>query len=215
MEPRAATIEVNRPGLFDAKAVTIINGYGVLLATPVVVAILLVSLMRFSVLTVLLPLLAVAVTAYFLPFGFGNRHVLRLVRSFAPTTGGKADGFVVQLTVFPRLRTGLRGLLEDADDIGYLRVTGNELVYQGDSVRLNLPLELIEKVEQRNIGLRVPFIHGWRMRLSVTGLRGIEFIEFAERSSCLLPTSRAVTRELYAQLTAAVPGQRAPSAAPP
>ena len=85
-------------------------------------------------------------TAFFLPFGLGNTHVARLVRSLNPGASRDEDGFIVQLTVSPRLRSGLRALLEDADDIGYLTFAANELRFQGDSVKLSAPWEDIQLV---------------------------------------------------------------------
>jgi hypothetical protein len=210
MPSSAATISITEPKLFRARAVAIVHGYGVLLGVPFVAAVFLVSLMKFGLATALIPLLALAVTAYLLPFGFGNPHVIRLARSIAPAAGDATDGVVVQLTLFPRIRTGIRALLEDADDIGCLSFTGEELVYRGDSVQLRLPFESIERVQPRNVGLRVPFIYGWRIRLRAVGLPGVEWLEFAERSSCVLSTSWAVTRRLNARLAAAVPRAAGP-----
>ena len=82
---------------------------------PFLLLVLVVSVTQFSLLTALIPLLVVAATAYFLPFGLGNTHVTRLVRSLNPAAAQGGEGFIVQLTLSPRLRSGLRALLEDAD----------------------------------------------------------------------------------------------------
>jgi len=160
---------------------------------------------RFGPLTVLIPLLVVAATAYFLPFGLGNAHVTRLVHSLDPAAAKGEDGFIVQLTLSPRLRTGLRALLEDADDIGYLSFTGTGLLFQGDSVKLTVPFDCILEVRPQNIGLRGLFVYGRRIRLVVSGLPQVGAIEFAERSSWVLPTSRAMTQKLYERLSTLAP----------
>lgn len=205
MHSNSATIEIAPPMLFTAGAVVTVSAYGILLAAPFFAAILVVSLIKFGILTVLIPLLAVAATAYFLPFGLGNAHVTRLVQSLNPAAGKSEDGFIVQLTLSPRIRSGLRAILDDADDIGYLSFTGTELLFQGDSVKLSVPFNYIEQVQPQNIGLRGLFVYGRRIRVRVSGLPEIESFEFAERSSWLLPNSRAITRKLYERLSSQRP----------
>jgi hypothetical protein len=209
MHSDMAKIEVTEPKLLTAGAVVIVNACGVLLAAPVFVSLLAVSLIEFGVLTVLIPMLVVAATAYFLPFGLGNAYVSRLVRLLNPAAGQGEDGFIVQLTLTPRLKSGVRAILEDADDIGYLSFSGTELRFQGDSIKLSIPVDRIEEVGTRNIGLRGLYVYGQRISVVVSGLPGIESLEFAERSSWLLPTSRAITRKLYARLSAIVQQVRA------
>jgi hypothetical protein len=202
-------IEINRPKIFTAGAVAVVSAYGMLLIMPIFSAILMVSVIKLGLLTVLIPLLAFAATAYFLPFGLGNTHITRLVRSLHPGAGQNEDGFIVQLTLSPRLRSGLRALLEDADDIGYLTFGRSELCFQGDSVRLSVPWEDIELVRPRNIGWRGLFVYGRRIKLVVSGWPELESFEVAERSSWLLPASRAITRKLYQRLsTSAAPNAR-------
>jgi hypothetical protein len=204
MQTNSAQIEITQPRLFTLGAVVSVNAYGVVLVTPILVSILVVSLVKFGVLTVLIPLLMVVVTAYFLPFGLGNTHITRLVRSFNPAAGNDADGFIVQLTLSPRLRGGLRAILEDADDIGHLSFSGTELRYQGDSVKLTVPFKCIKAVTPQNIGLRGLFVYGRRIKVVVAGVQETESFEFAERSSWVLPASRAITRRLYERLSATV-----------
>ncbi|MGO8926790.1 MAG: hypothetical protein ACLQU3_07870 [Limisphaerales bacterium] len=205
MHTNSATIEIAKPRLFTAGAVAVVSAYGILLATPFLISVLVISVIQFGPLTVLIPLLVVAATAYFLPFGLGNAHVTRLVYSLNPAAAKGEDGFIVQLTLSPRLRTGLRALLEDADDVGYLSFTGTGLRFQGDSVKLTVPFDCIQEVRPQNIGLRGLFVYGRRIRLVVSGLPQAEAIEFAERSSRVLPASRAITRKLYQRLSTKAP----------
>jgi hypothetical protein len=205
MDSKAATIEVAQPRLFTAGAVAAVNAYGALLVAPFLISVLVVSVTKFGLLTALIPLLVVAATAYFLPFGLGNTHIIRLVQSLNPAVAKGGEGFIVQLTLSPRLRSGLRALLEDADDIGYLTFSENELLFQGDSVKLSVPLDRIELVRPRNIGLRGLFVYGRRIKVVVSGLPQVESVEFAERSSWLLPTSRAITRRLHQRLSTRIP----------
>lgn len=207
MPSDSAKFEIARPRLFTAGAVAVISAYGILMITPIFSAIIVVSVIKLGILTVLIPLLALAATAFFLPFGLGNAHVARLVRSLNPVAGQNGDGFIVQLTVSPRLRSGLRALLEDADDIGYLTFAGNELYFQGDSVKLSVPWENIQLVRPRNIGWRGLYVYGRRIKLVVSGWPEVESFEIAERSSWLLPASRTITRKLYERLSASASPQ--------
>jgi len=193
----AAKIEVGPPKLFTTAGVFVINAYGLLLIIPFLVSVLTISLLKFGVLTWLIPIAVVIATAYLLPFALGNARVVKLVRSLNIPAGKDDDSFVVQLTCSPRISSGLRAVLEDADDIGCLSFTASELVFHGDSITLSVPFDQIEQVRRQNVGLRGLFVYGPRIGLVVSGLPGVKSLEFAERSSWLLPTSRRTTRKLF------------------
>jgi hypothetical protein len=199
--PDTPKIEITRPKRFTAGAVGIVNAYGVLLYLPIFCAILAVSVIKLGPLTVLIPLLALLATAFFLPFGLGNTYITRLVHALQPAGDETGQRFVVQLTLSPRLRSGLRALLEDADDIGFLTLGASELCFRGDSVKLSLPWRNVQLVRPRNIGWRGLFVYGRRIKLVVSGWPGVESFEVAERASWLLPASRAITRQLYGRLS--------------
>jgi len=168
---------------------------------PVFLAVTAMSLLNIGmVLSVAIPLLTMVTTVMFLPLGLGNPEIARLVRRISPDVGTTSDDFIVQLTLTPRIRTGLRALLEDADDIGVLRLTKSELVFQGDSIQLTLPFEQVRTVRRQNIGLRGLFLYGPRIEMVAWGIPNAESIEFAERASWLLPTSRQITRRLFDRL---------------
>ena len=205
MQSNSVKIEITQPRLFTAGAVVVASAYGILLAVPFCISVLVISTVRLGIHTALIPLLVVMATAYFLPFGLGNTYITRLVRSLNRSAGQSEDGFIVQLTLSPRIRSGLRAVLEDADDIGYLSFSGTELLFQGDSVKLTVPFDCIKQVRPQNIGLRGLFVYGRRITVLVSGLPEIESFEFAERSSCLLPASRTIASKLYARLSATVP----------
>jgi len=204
MPSDSAKIEITRPRLFTTGAVAVVNTYGLLLILPIFSSIIVVSVIKLSLLTVLIPLCALAMTACFLPFGLGNTYITRLVRSLNPAAGPNGDGFIVQLTLSPRLRSGVRALLEDADDIGYLTFTGKGFSFQGDSVQLFVPLENIQLVRPQNIGWRGLYVYGRRIKLVISGWPEVESFEVAERFSWLLPASRAITRDLYERLSASL-----------
>lgn len=193
-------VEITSPKAFTSGAILIIAGCGVLLVAPVLASLLAVTVIKLGMLTLLIPLLTIAVTAYFLPFGLGNPIVRRLVRSRKLDAG--EDGFIVQMTLSPRIRSGLRALVEDADDLGYLSFTDSELIFQGDSVRLRIPWRQISEVRPQNIGWRGRYLYGSRIRISVTGISNVDAVAFSERSSLLLPTSKQITKKLRQRICA-------------
>lgn len=193
-------VEITSPKVFTPMAIVVIAGFGVLLAGPVLISLLAVTVIKLGIMTVLIPLLTMAVTAYFLPFGLGNPFVRRLVRALKLDEG--EDRFIVQLTLAPRIRYGLRALIEDADDLGCLSFTALDLLFQGDSVRLRIPWKQITEVRPQNIGWRGRYLYGSRIKITVAGVSNIEAVTFSERSSLLLPTSKRVTRKLHERICA-------------
>src|SRR5947209_6338939 len=107
-----ARIDINPPRLLTTGAVFTESAYGVLLGIPALISMLVVSVLPFGALTFLLPLLTVGVGAYFLPFAFGNPYIARLIRSLRPAGAAAPEEFMVQLTLRPRLRFGMRALIE-------------------------------------------------------------------------------------------------------
>ena len=199
--PTTTSLKIGSPKLFDSLAVWVINAYGLLLVFPFLVSVMAVSVIPFGILTAVIPLLCVLASAYYLPLAFGNAYVVRLAQALKSPAGTSLPGQVVQLTLSPRTRTGLRAALEDADDIGCLHLGESGMVFQGDSIALSVPYAQLKTVQLRNVGLRGLWLYGQRIEITVTGLPNVQSFQFAERSSWLLPESRRVTRELYQQLS--------------
>lgn len=193
-------VEITSPKAFTAGPILVIAGCGFLLVAPVLLSLLAVTVIKLGMLTMLIPLLTIAATAYFLPFGLGNPVVRRLVRSLEPNAG--EAGFIVQMTLTPRVRSGLRALVEDADDLGYLSFTTSHLVFQGDSVRLRIPWTQITEVRPQNIGWRGRYLYGSRIIITVAGIPDVNAVTFSERSSLLLPASKQITKKLRDRICA-------------
>lgn len=204
MTPAASQFQSSPPRLLTFGTVLLISAYGLLLVIPVLLSIIIVSLLHLSLLTFLLPVLAVALTTFLLPLGFGNPYVVRLARSLPPNPVMTSSSFVVQLTFSPRLRSGVRALLEDADDIGWLSIGERALSFYGDSVQLSIPLSQIQDVRTESIGWRGLFLYGRPTVVSVSGLPNANTLKLAERASWLLPTSRSNARRLHSALQARV-----------
>ncbi len=206
--PKNSTqLSITAPRRFTPRAIAIISLFGLGLMAPVLGAILLVSVVQLALYTVVLPLSTIAAVTFFLPLGFGNPYVSKLVRAIHPDSDEFRKGFIVQLTFRPRLRRGLGKWIEDADDFGRLVISGSAVEFYGDSIRLSLPFEQIQNIRSENIGWRGLFVYGAPVTLEVSGLPTIAEIQVAERSSIVLPGSRRTAKEMNRQLSACVKGK--------
>lgn len=192
-------MEVREPRLFSGTAVILATGFGLLLVLPVLVALLAVSVFPFGWLTVVLPLGVFGAATLLLPFGAGNPVIQKLARDIpVPSTSGPK--FLVQLTFAPRLRSGPRALLEDADDIGWLIFENGSLEFYGDSVRLSVPFESVQQARSGSIGLRGMFLYP-ALKLRVSGNGSAMHFTIAERSSWLLSGARRIARQIQRHLS--------------
>ncbi|HWQ91676.1 MAG TPA: hypothetical protein VN673_08390 [Clostridia bacterium] len=193
------------PRLLTPGAVMRLSAQGLLLLVPALLsALFVVSLLPFGKMTFLVPLLILLASMVFLPFGFGNAYATRLVHKLDPQAGKSPDTFIVQLTLTPRLRSGLSAQMEDADDLGCLKIETDRLVYHGDSVQLVLPFASVTEIKRRNLGLRGMFLYGSQTLLVVPGLPGVRELQFGERSSLILPSSRKAARIMFERLKQAL-----------
>jgi hypothetical protein len=199
----AAKFEIRPARQFTSRAVMIVSAFGLLLVIPVLLSILLVSSLHLGIWTALIPVIAICAATFLLPFGFGNTYVAKLARLSKPADWHDSDCFVVQISLIPRVRSGFRALMEDADDIGSLKLGSSELLFEGDSIRFSIPYDQLRDLRLQTIGLRGLFAYT-SLAMSVSDLAGITDIRIAERGSCLLPTSRKTTRELLRVLSQSV-----------
>jgi hypothetical protein len=187
-------MEVQEPRLLGGMAVVLATGFGLLLVLPVLLALLAVSVLPFGWITLMLPLAVLGASTLLLPFGAGNPLIRKLARDI-PVPSTSCPKFLVQLTFTPRLRSGPRALLEDADDIGWLVFENGSMQFYGDSVRLSVPFESVQQARQGSIGLRGMFLYpALKLRVSSNG-SALHFT-VAERSSWLLSGARRIAREI-------------------
>lgn len=200
MKPPGATLRVQlqEPRALTAWAVLLACGYGLLVMLPVLAALLVVSVLRFGWITLLLPMATFALATALLPFGFGNPLMRKLARKIPSAPANPERQFLVQLTFSPRLRSGLRALLDDADDIGWLQFTDSSVEIYGDSTRLSIPHENIAGVRRGTIGFRGLFLYP-ALWISISGDPELKHLRVAERSSSLLTGARRTTFEIERQ----------------
>jgi len=186
MIANSSKLETRPPTVFTTTSLIVISLYGLVLAVPVLISFMIVSVQHFGLLTFLVPAAAIVLSIFLLPLGFGNPYVCRLVRSLEPP----GESQLVQVTRDPRQRGGLFAVLEDADDFGFLKLTETALVFDGDSIRLSVPYNRVRNLKQQNTGWRSLFAYGAQTSLLVSDLPEAGRFVFAERSSWILPTSR-------------------------
>ncbi len=192
------TLEIGKPRRFSIAALLGIYACSLLLIIPLVAVLLAVTIQPLGIFALILPLLVLVGTVLLSPL-LGNLCIKRLVAQAGPDVPPQGM-FIVQLTCTPRLRSGFRALIDDADDIGRLMFSPSGLVFHGDSVTLRLPYKCVAQVEPHNVGFRGVFALRRRIALEISGLPEIEAIELAERSSHALPESAKITRKLCEQL---------------
>jgi hypothetical protein len=210
-ERTGGVLEIHKPRTLTGLALFVFTAYGLLLFLPAVLSMLVVSAIPFGLVTFALPILSLGFAVFLLPFGFGNTHAARLANRFKPGMQDGARAFLVQVTFSPKLRTGLRCLLEDADDIGWVYCRHTELHFLGDSVQFKVPFKQITALRRENAGWRGLFLYSSTC-VEFSGVPGVRKLWFAERSSCLLPASRIVSQKLHATLAACAGGDAATSA---
>ena len=81
-----------------------------------------------------------------------NYYIRSLVLRTQPSPPG--DGYVCQISTAPRQYTGLRGFLEDADDVGWLTVTEDGLRFNGDHTEAQLSWRETTSLQLSGIGWR-------------------------------------------------------------
>jgi hypothetical protein len=203
MNAAAAKYEIRAPRLLHRWSILTLNLYGVLLMLPILAAFVYVSLARLSWWSVGVPLGAVALSMFFLPFGFGNLSLRQWARSIIAPVGGSPP-IAVQVRILPPpvVRSTPRKWMEDADDIGLASGQDGLLLFHGDATTIMLPKACVGSVKRRNIGWRGFFVYGGRTIVTVRGVPGLEQLEFAERESLILPQSWSAARRLLRSLRA-------------
>ena len=130
------------------------------------------------------------------PICQANPYIRMLVNRNLGPKQPDSIAYVCQCSLSPRLHGGLRGFLEDADDVGRVEITGEGILFSGDHVTLSLPFTMIDDLIRVNCGYRMLGICGDRVRLFSRAIEGIEFIEFLERESNTVPASRRLSEEM-------------------
>jgi hypothetical protein len=196
----APRFERRAPRFFTGRALSVLYGIAALASVPILGAFMVISLKGFTRGPVVFLVAAVLLVTYFLPVAFGNGYIARLARGVTPPPGAGGRWFLVQVKLVPRLYTGLRAILDDADDIGWVRSSPEGIEYVGDALSFTVPRAQIVSIRRRAFGARGLSLCGDRMECAVSGIEGVETVEFTERASRSLAGSRRIAGELYGAL---------------
>ncbi len=200
MDADTPQIDICAPRWFRFGQILVMNAYELILLAAVIpigaapliatwfiddeVLLLLILLAALFVMCVM-----VAASLYFIPFLLANGYASKLVRRHVSTADMSVDRYTCQIALTPRIHSGLRGFLEDADDIGVLTIGATHVRFEGDSVRFSIPFTHVV-VEAENIGIRAAWISGQKIRLRVRDFGPYESVVVIERGSLTTPTAR-------------------------
>ena len=130
-----------------------------------------------------------------------NPYVKRIVRRFLEVPSAMPEKEVFQISLHPRLFSGLRAFLEDADDVGVLTLGADAVSFDGDHIALSIPYSQVQAVESRNVGWRGLWIFGNRIEVCARHGGSEKSFVFLERASCTLLGSRRITARIFRGLS--------------
>ena len=133
-----------------------------------------------------------------------NPYLKYIVGKFSKNDSAPDFTAVCQMSLCPRVYTGIRGFLEDADDIGQLYISQNSLRFMGDHIECLLPFDSIEKIHCRNIGWRALWMYGCRITIDTKAFGNYESLELVERHSNTLISSYRITRRIISLIQKAL-----------
>jgi hypothetical protein len=155
--------------------------------------------------SLLLGIAAMGLVLYFIPsLGNGNWLIKRILRTALNQPDEISACFIFQLSTKPRRYTGMRGLLEDADDIGYLCLTDKALVYKGDSINMLVPYKSIRSIRYLSCGWRVLWLCGEKIEITFPVNNSLTTIVLGERASRSVTESKRIIKKTCESLSAKV-----------
>jgi len=213
MPANTPEMEIANPRFFTSRACWIINLFSLVLLIPLAMALALMALAvtfvppvyagLFSVFALMAALFCMI---FVFPTGLANPYVKRLVESHPEHAGNASNSFISQLALSPRLYSGIRRFVEDADDVGGLQISESDFFFHGDSLELRVPFHCITQVEKRNVGWRGLWICGPRITVGFSGRPPNHTVEFCERSALTVVSHRRRTAKMLKVLSARIPG---------
>jgi hypothetical protein len=111
------------------------------------------------------------------------------------------SGTIYQLSLNPRVYKGLRELLEDADDVGVLRIETDRIIYSGDSVNISIPYSAIRSVKKHNVGWRAFWISGKRIKIILKDIDEYSGIELVERQSITIIQANKISKHVFSLIS--------------
>jgi len=109
----------------------------------------------------------------------------------------QTTGYICQMATLPRIHSGFRGFLEDADDIGVLSIQTDRIEFKGDHSDIVIPLSDKVSIKLRNIGWRGLWFIGRKVRVQFQESEKTFAVDIAERQCWTLFKSRGLAKEMY------------------
>jgi hypothetical protein len=146
-------------------------------------------------------LMAGFILFYFFPLLLNVNYYIKFIAGRIVSQAPEG-AHVCQISMTPKICCGLRAVLEDADDIGYLSISDNSVVFKGDTIDFSIPKAEISDIRSCSIGWRGYWIAGRRIKLAVSGHEKFKEIEISERHSCTIPGSRSLSDQICSRISA-------------
>lgn len=139
-------------------------------------------------------------TVFFSPsILLGNYYIKKLLRRNHNIVD--RNGYCFQIMTQPRQYVGVRAFLDDADDIGHLRLTKDGIMFDGSYIKCLIPFDKIVMIELKNSGMRGLWLI-LKLHLIVSNPAGVEELFFTERDSTNILSSWRLTIRLYEEILA-------------
>ncbi len=211
-------LEIRQPVKFGMKEAVIVNllsfvpsfVLGILIAMGIVVPAMCLLLLLTKTTTLTIFILSMMFSAICLMIGFIMFYffpLLLLVNYYIKFIAGRivspvpVGAYVCQISMTPKICSGIRAFLEDADDIGYLSVSTGSVEFRGDSVDFSLTKAEIINVRSYNVGWRGYWIAGRRIKIAISGHEKIKEIEISERHSWTIPGSQSLADNICSAIS--------------
>lgn len=130
------------------------------------------------VIIIALPLIVFGIDIYLIVFCLSVPSVLYRIcdRILSISHEMPFEGMRCQITTFPRRNKGIcRRLLDNADDLGWIRIEENGIRFQGDQIHLFIPGEIIEEFEYTNKAKIRHFMGTQGTQITLKRCEGIPF----------------------------------------
>ena len=131
---------------------------------------------------------------------FANSYVRDVVAKYLNEESQESVLYTCQITLSPRLYDGFRGFLEDADDLGYLQLTTDGVLFTGDHIQIVLPYSCIEDVSYTSFGWRALWLGGKTMKLTTNAFPRVDSLKFGERQSNTVTSSGRISKAFTHEL---------------
>lgn len=136
---------------------------------------------------------------YFSPFLLNVNYYIQMLLGHCQTLPDKT-GYAFQIMTNPRQQFDIRGFLEDADDIGFLKLTKDGIEFKGSYIDGLVPYDQIKSVKMLTSGWRGMWCISGRLHVLMNNPGGIQEIYLGERHSSSIPGGWKITRQLYGEI---------------